>query len=68
MARAAAAEWSDRLLPLPPVLLGDRPAAPAEVLAGLRTTGHFLAHLAADLGERPLPAARERLLAALARL
>ena len=68
VARGAAGDWADRLLPLPPALLDEGPAEPAEVLAGLRTTGHFLAHFAADLGDRPLPPARDRLLAALARL
>ena len=39
-----------------------------DVLAGLRTTGHFLTHhLAPSLGDRPLPAARQRLIDALVR-
>lgn len=63
-----AGEWADRLLPLPACLLGDGPAPVAEVLAGLRTTGHFLhQRLAPALGERPLPPARARLVDALAR-
>jgi DNA repair protein RecO (recombination protein O) len=41
---------------------------PAELLAGLRTTGHFLSeHLAPSLGDRPLPAARQRLVDLIAR-
>src|SRR3954464_13878220 len=40
--RAAAAPYADRLLPLPPFLLGRQaPSGPAEWLAGLRLTGHF---------------------------
>jgi DNA repair protein RecO (recombination protein O) len=70
--RAVSAEgagaWADRLLPLPSVLLGQGQGTTDEVLAGLRTTGHFLHHwLAPALGERPLPVARQRLLDALAR-
>jgi DNA repair protein RecO (recombination protein O) len=67
VSQAAAAEWADRLLPLPGAMLMDGPAPPADVLAGLRTTGHFLARLAADLGDRPVPPARDRLIAELAR-
>ncbi|MDO9711405.1 DNA repair protein RecO [Paracraurococcus lichenis] len=51
--------WRDRLLPLPRFLLGQSGGeGPAEWLAGLRLTGHFLAR---DVfGERPggLPQAR----------
>lgn len=64
---AGAGDWADRLLPLPPILLGQGQAPPGEILDGLRTTGHFLGNwLAPALGDRPLPKARERLLAALA--
>ena len=68
VSRRAAAEWVDRLLPLPPVMLTEAPAEIGDVLDGLRTTGHFLTHLAADLGDRPLPPARERLVGEIARL
>lgn len=65
---AGAGDWADRLLPLPACLLGDGPAPAAEVLEGLRTTGHFLhRRLAPALGDRPLPSARARLIDALAR-
>ena len=64
---AAAGDWAERLLPLPPPMLGEGPASTADVLLGLGTTGHFLARLSADLGDRPLPPARDRLLTALAR-
>lgn len=64
---AGAGDWADRLLPLPPILLGQGQAPAEEILDGLRTTGHFLGNwLAPALGDRPLPKARERLLAALA--
>jgi DNA repair protein RecO (recombination protein O) len=63
-----AGEWAGRLLPLPPILLGQGTGPAAEILAGLRTTGHFLTTwLAPALGDRPLPAARQRLIDALAR-
>ena len=67
---AGAGEWADRLLPLPP-LLGrtgdDRPEGRARGLTqGLAITGHFLrSRIAAELVGRPLPAARDRLVARL---
>lgn len=68
VSRAGAGEWADRLLSLPPALLGQGPADAAEITAGLRLTGHFLeTWLAPQLGQRPLPEARRRLVAALAR-
>jgi DNA repair protein RecO (recombination protein O) len=39
----AAGDYRDRLFPLPPFLLGDSESDWADVLAGLRITGHFLA-------------------------
>ncbi|MDE3080274.1 MAG: DNA repair protein RecO [Paracoccaceae bacterium] len=66
VSRDGAGDWADRLLPLPPVLLGQGPATAEELAAGLRLTGHFLdRHLAPALGQRPLPEARRRLVAAL---
>ncbi len=68
VSRDAAGAWRDRLLPLPAALLGRGPAPDAEILDGLLTTGHFLAErLAPALGDRPLPPARDRLIAALRR-
>ena len=68
VARDAAGDWANRLLPLPPCLLGQGPAGAGEIAAALRTTGHFLEHrLFPDLGSRPLPEARRRLAAILAR-
>ncbi|WP_299970885.1 DNA repair protein RecO [uncultured Roseobacter sp.] len=68
VSRAAAGEWAARLLPLPDVLRGQGAGADAEVAEGLRTTGHFLTHhLAQDLGNTPLPAARARFVEAFNR-
>ena len=65
---AGAGAYADRLLPLPPVLLGQGEAPDEELLAALYTTGHFLTHhLAPSLGDRPLPAARQRLIDTLSR-
>jgi len=56
-----AGEWADKLLPLPDVLRGVGEGSNAEIAQGFVTTGYFLkAHLAADLGDRPLPEARAR--------
>lgn len=56
-----AGEWADRLLPLPLCLLGQGPAPDSEIIEGLRLTGYFLTHrLARSLGDKPLPAARQR--------
>ena len=64
----AGAPYAARLLPLPTFLRDpDTPATPADWLAGLRLTGHFLARDAFGLQHRPLPAARESLEARLAR-
>lgn len=63
-----AGEWASRLLPLPPCLMGEPPESLGELLQGFETTGYFLEHqLRASLGERPLPAARARLVEVLAR-
>lgn len=68
VARGAAGAWADRLLPLPPCLLGQGPADPAGIALALHTTGHFLEHrLFPDLGHRPMPEARRRFAAMLAR-
>ena len=62
-----AGEWADRLLPLPTVLRGGT-GSDAEIAQGLVTTGHFLtAHLARDLGGKPLPEARARFIDAFSR-
>ncbi len=58
VARVAAAEWQDKLLPLPPFLLGSAVASSQEVLAALRLTGHFWPRETAH----DLPPARRQLL------
>lgn len=55
----AAGDWADRLLPLPPILMGQGEAEDADILQALETTGFFMENrLAPDLRDRPLPAAR----------
>ena len=64
-----AGDWADRLLPLPPVLRGAPMEAAGELVEALRTTGWFIEHrLLADLGAKGPPAARDRLVAAIARM
>lgn len=61
VSRKGAGDWADRLLPLPPCLLGQGPAPDEEVAEGLRVTGHFLTHhVAPQLGHKPIPDARQR--------
>ena len=61
VSRAGAGDWADRLLPLPPALLGEGEGDYADVAEGLKTTGHFLARrVAAALGDGPIPEARRR--------
>ncbi|MGR3291721.1 MAG: DNA repair protein RecO [Paracoccaceae bacterium] len=63
-----AGEWVEKLLPLPPSLLGHGKGEPAGIVEGMRTTGYFLQHrFAVQMGDRPLPEARQRLVDALAR-
>lgn len=65
VSRAGAGEWAERLLPLPPCLLGGLPG-PGDIDQGLITTGHFLEyHLRPSLGDKPLPTARARLVQVL---
>lgn len=63
---SAGEPWKDRLFRLPPFLLdAPAPAAPvppADILAGMAITGHFLEQHAFGIHHRPLPAARTRLL------
>ncbi len=60
--------YEDKLLPLPPCLLGTGDAANAEIATALRVTGHFLLR---EIGPhqpgQPFPSARQRLLDRLAR-
>jgi DNA repair protein RecO (recombination protein O) len=56
-----AGDWADRLLPLPPELLGVTTGRLDGIAEALRTTGWFLTHwLAHAQGNRPLPEARMR--------
>ncbi len=65
---AGAGDWAARLLPLPECLRGEGLPEGRDLQAALDVTGHFLEHhLAPSVGERPLPAARARLLDALGR-
>ncbi|MFB2530642.1 DNA repair protein RecO [Paracoccus sp. p3-h83] len=66
VSRAGAGDWADRLLPLPPGLSDGRLDA-SDLPAALSLTGHFLTRAASDLGDRPLPAARGRLVDRLSR-
>lgn len=68
VSRDAAGEWADRLLALPPVLAGKGNATPDEIVKALATTGYFIENrLIKSLGDRPMPAARARLLDAIGR-
>lgn len=68
VSRQAAGEWADRLLPLPPVLAGLGDASNAMIVTALGTTGYFIEkRLMRSLGDKPMPAARARLLDAIAR-
>jgi DNA repair protein RecO (recombination protein O) len=71
VSREGAGAYADRLLPLPAFLVAHERAtgAPdaAQIQAGLRLTGAFLRRHLFDASERPMPSARERLLARLAR-
>ncbi len=63
-----AGEWAERLLPLPDILRGVGAGEDAQIAQAFRTTGYFLsAHLAADLGGKPLPQARARFVEAFSR-
>jgi DNA repair protein RecO (recombination protein O) len=68
VARDAAGDWVDRMLPLPGVLRGIGLGPDVEVFEGLKTTGHFLqSYMAATLAGRPLPEARARFVDAFSR-
>ena len=68
VSREGAGKWADRLLPLAPALLGEGGASGPEIAAALATTGWFLEHrlLATTAPNRPLPAARARLITEIA--
>lgn len=62
--RAATAEgagpYADRLLPLPPFLIGEGEPDEQSVAQGLRLAGHFLRRHIFEPTDRPMPLARER--------
>lgn len=63
-----AGDWADRLLPLPPVMLGEDPEDMSEIARALGTTGWFLENrLAKSLQGKPLPPARGSFIDLLAR-
>lgn len=69
VSRTGAGDWADRLLPLPRIMLGQGNGSPDEVAQGLDVTGYFLTHhMAAQIGDRPLPEARARLIDRITRL
>lgn len=67
VSRNGAGGYADRLLALPPFLLGSTPADDAQLAAGLRLTGAFLRRHLFDASDRAMPEARDRLVARLAR-
>jgi len=70
VSREAGAPWADRLLPLPGFLRdGGGPVSTDDILAALKTTGHFLStSVAPALGRQDLPDARERFIAGIRKL
>jgi len=57
----AAAEYADRLFPLPTFLIGEAASGWEDILAGLRITGHFLARDLLIDRQAEVLAARDRL-------
>lgn len=61
VSRAAAGVWANRLLPFPETSGHEAGVNASKIVAGLRTTGHFLEKwVAPAMGDRPLPEARQR--------
>ncbi|WP_339950890.1 DNA repair protein RecO [uncultured Albimonas sp.] len=64
VSREAGGPWSDRLLPMPRLFLGDPRHDEADIAAALRATGHFWdAQVAPAFNRRAAPEARARLVA-----
>ena len=63
VSRAAGEAYRDRLLSLPPFLLGRQAGDPnpRDALAGLELTAHFLAHWVLMPHHKTIPEARNRL-------
>ena len=69
VSREAGAPYKDKLLPLPGFLSRpDAPAGPADIVAGLILTRHFLLHHLLEPQGGRLPEARERLFERIRRL
>jgi DNA repair protein RecO (recombination protein O) len=68
VSRSAGAPYHDKLLPLPGFLWRGVAAEPADLVAGLLLTGHFLHHHLLEPQGRALPEARTRLADRLRRL
>ena len=68
VSRDAAGEWADRLLLLPPVLAGKGDASSGQIVLALKTTGFFIEkRLLRSLGDKSMPASRQRLIDVIAR-
>ena len=66
VSREGAGEWASKLLPLPDVLRGVGDGSLRGLNEALETTGYFLTNwMAAELGNTPLPASRDRLVSAI---
>lgn len=64
VSREAGGPWSDRLLPMPRLFLGDPTHGEPDIALALRATGHFLdARVAPAFHRRAAPEARARLVA-----
>lgn len=61
VSRAAGTAWADRLLPLPPFLLGKGEADAGQIVQGLRLAGWFLYRHILEPADRAMPPARDRL-------
>lgn len=62
VSREAGAPYADKMLALPPFMLGAQAGLGAgDILAGFALTGHFLEQFVFHPQNRPLPPARDRL-------
>ncbi|HKS90062.1 MAG TPA: DNA repair protein RecO [Stellaceae bacterium] len=68
VSRDAGRAYHDKLLPLPEFLWRDAPAGPADIVAGLTLTRHFLLHHLLEPQGGRIPEARERLMQRMRRL
>jgi DNA repair protein RecO (recombination protein O) len=62
VSEGAAGQYKDRLLPLPGFLRGEGQASEADILAGLKLSGHFIEHRLFAQTTHILPEARQRLI------